>query len=70
MARGMLKVNRVRKRRIHSIDFNEQERELDRQIEIEDNLSVMVMAFILIGCFIVGIFLGYMLYNIAINGGM
>ena len=70
MARGMLKVNRVRKRRIHNIDFNEQERELDRQIEIEDNLSVMVMAFILIGCFIVGIFLGYMLYNIAINGGM
>ena len=70
MARGMLKVNRFRKRRIHSIDFNEQERELDRQIEIEDNLSVMVMAFILIGCFIVGIFLGYMLYNIAINGGV
>lgn len=70
MARGNIKVNKFRKRRIHSVDLDRQEKELDRQIEIEDNLSILVMALILVGCFIVGISLGYILYNIAINGGV
>lgn len=65
-----IKSNKVRCRKIRIVDIEREEKELDRKIENEDNLSIAVMVFILVLCFAVGIFLGYMLYNIAINGGM
>lgn len=65
VAHGSKKV--VGSRRIHGFDSKSSEQKLDKEIEIEDNLSIMVMIIILIICFLVGISLGYMLYRIAIN---
>lgn len=47
--------------------LNNKEEQLDKEIAKEDNLSITLMVIILVVCFIVGIFLGYMLYRIAIN---
>ena len=42
------------------------ETKADREIEQSDNISVVMMVLIIIICFIVGIALGYVLYNISI----
>lgn len=58
---------KVKARKIKMTYTDKEEKELDKAIENEDNLSITVMIIILILCFIVGIFLGYVLYRIAIN---
>lgn len=43
------------------------ETKADREIEQSDNISVLMMFVVIIICFIVGIVLGYVLYNISIT---
>lgn len=62
-------IRKVRSRRLNVKDLNQDEVRLDREIENEDNLSITIMILILVLCFVVGIFLGYMLYRLAMNGG-
>ena len=41
----------------------------DKEIDKVDDASVVLMTFIVILCFVVGIGIGYLLYIMAINGG-
>ncbi len=43
------------------------ETKADREIEQSDNMSVVMMILIIVICFIVGIAIGYVLYNISID---
>lgn len=61
------KFHKIGTRRIRKLGVSREEKKLDREIEGQDNLSIMVMIIILVLCFIVGIMLGYMLYRIAMN---
>lgn len=45
------------------------ETKADREIEQSDNFSVAMMFIIIIICFVLGIAIGYILYNIAISSG-
>ena len=47
-----------------------EEKKLDEGIQKDDNMSIGLIILILVLCFVVGISLGYLLYNIALNGGM
>ena len=40
---------------------------LNDEIEIEENLSIGIIVFILFVCFVLGICVGYLLYRVAIN---
>ena len=44
-----------------------EEEQLDKEINVMDNLSVGFMILILIGCLILGVGLGYVLYRFAMN---
>lgn len=43
------------------------ETKADKEIEQSDNISILMMVVVIIICFIVGIALGYVLYNISIS---
>lgn len=58
---------KIRTHKIRKLVVSSEEQELDKVIENEDNISVTVMVIILVFCFVVGICLGYVLYQIAIN---
>lgn len=58
---------RTKPRKIRMSFTAKEEKIMDKQMEVEDNLSVAVMAIILVLCFVVGISLGYILYKIAID---
>lgn len=47
-----------------------EEKKMDKEIEVSDNMSMGVIVLILVICFVVGIALGYFLYKIAINGAL
>ena len=47
-----------------------EEKKLDEGIQKDDNMSIGLIILILVLCFVVGISLGYLLYKIALNGGM
>ena len=68
------KYSKVRKRKIkpfilndNEVDLDIVEKQLDKEIEAEDNLSIGVMILILIGCLALGVSVGYLLYRLAIN---
>ena len=68
------KYSKVRKRKIkpfilndNEVDLDIVEKQLDKEIEAEDNLSIGVMILILIGCLALGVGVGYLLYRLAIN---
>ena len=50
-----------------NIASESEDQKLDRQLENDDNMSFAVIILILIVCFVVGIFVGYLLYRVAIN---
>lgn len=54
-------------RQVNEQKVDKTEEKIDREIESEDNLSIAVMIAILVGCFVVGTILGYVLYRLAIN---
>ena len=60
---------KIRKKEFEDIYFNEsiEEEKLDKEINAMDNLSVGVMILILIGCLVLGVSLGYILYRLAMN---
>ena len=61
---------KIRKRKIRTseiINNDTEELELDESVVVEDNLSLGLMIFILVVCVLVGVFLGYFLYRLAIN---
>ena len=49
------------------VDSSVEEEKLDREKLAEDNLSVGLMIVILIGCMILAVSLGYILYRLAMN---
>lgn len=59
---------RIKTRKIHIMDQSFKEKKIDKMVEYEDNMSIVVMIVILMVCFILGISLGYYLYKIAIAG--
>lgn len=67
MKKSGVKPVKIKTRKIRNVDFNREELKNDKRIENEENLSVAIMILILVICFAVGIFLGYLLYNLAIN---
>lgn len=58
---------RIKPKKIKMSFTNKEEKQIDHQMETEENISIVVMLLILVVCFILGITLGYMLYRIAIN---
>lgn len=62
------KRNKIRVKRISMSLTKNEEQEIDKAIEKNDKMSIMVIIVILVLCFVVGISLGWILYNIAING--
>ena len=62
-----LKVQKIKTHKIRKLIGNSEEQALDKVIENEDNISITVMFIILRVCFVVGMCLGYVLYQIAIN---
>ncbi len=44
-----------------------EDEKIDRELEVEDNMSIATMLLILIICFVVGIVVGYLLYRLAID---
>ena len=59
--------SKIRGKKINEKVWNEREEIIDSELENEENMSIAVILFILLVCFIVGIVLGYLLYHIAIN---
>ena len=43
------------------------ETKVDKELEKTDNFSVVMMIVVIATCFVVGIVLGYILYNLALN---
>ena len=62
------KRNKIRVKRISMSLTKNEEQEIDKAMEKNDKMSIMVIVVILVLCFVVGISLGWILYNIAING--
>ncbi len=60
------KAKKIHTRKLH-LGQDVAEKKLDKEIQNEDNLSISLMVLILIGCFVIGIILGYMLYRLAID---
>lgn len=58
---------KVRTRKLRKISDEMREDSLDRTITREDNFSIGLMIAILVGCFVVGIAVGYILYKLAID---
>lgn len=61
---------KIKTRKIRMSLTKAEEKKMDKVIEQEDNISILVMVFILCVCFVIGISLGYLLYRIAINGAI
>jgi len=61
---------KIRTRKVRMSLTKAEEKKLDNEIERDDNMSIVVMILILVFCFVVGISLGYLLYRIAITGGL
>ena len=43
------------------------ETKVDKELEKSDNISVVMMVIVIAACFVIGIALGYILYNLALN---
>ena len=63
-------IKKVRTKKIRMSLSKTEEQKLDKDMEREDKMSVMVIVMILGLCFIVGISLGYVLYRIALTGAI
>lgn len=61
---------KVGSRKIRMSLTKSEERKMDKEIAVSDNMSMGVIVLILAVCFVVGITLGYFLYKIAINGAL
>ncbi len=58
---------KIKGKKIKEKVINEREKVTDNELENEETMSIAVILFILIVCFVIGIVLGYLLYHIAIN---
>ena len=58
---------KIKGKKIKGKVIDEREKVTDNELENEETMSIAVILFILIVCFVVGIVLGYLLYHIAIN---
>lgn len=61
---------KVKSKRIRMSFSKAEEQKMDKEMEREENISIMVIVGILAVCFIIGIALGYFLYELALNGGI
>lgn len=61
---------KVNARKVRMSLTKAEEKKIDKEMEQDENMSIAVMVFVLLFCFIVGISLGYLLYKIAINGAL
>ena len=58
---------RIKTRKLRQFSNELHDDSLDVMITREDNFSIGLMIAILVGCFVVGIAVGYFLYKLAIN---
>lgn len=58
---------KIRGKKINERVMEECSEVTDNELETEETISLAVILFILLICFVVGIILGYLLYHIAIN---
>lgn len=58
---------KIKGKKIKEKVIDEKEKVTDNELENEETMSIAVILFILIVCFVIGIVLGYLLYHIAIN---
>ena len=58
---------KIKGKKIKKKVIDEKEKVTDNELENEETMSIAVIIFILIVCFVIGIVLGYLLYHIAIN---
>ena len=58
---------KIKGKKIKEKVIDEREKVTDNELENEETMSIAVILFILIVCFVIGIVLGYLLYHIAIN---
>ena len=58
---------KIKGKKIKEKVIDEKEKVTDNELENEETMSIVVILFILIVCFVIGIVLGYLLYHIAIN---
>ncbi len=58
---------KIKGKKIKKKVIDEKEKVTDNELENEETMSIAVILFILIVCFVIGIVLGYLLYHIAIN---
>lgn len=58
---------KIKGKKIKEKVIDEKEKVIDNELENEETMSIAVILFILIVCFVIGIVLGYLLYHIAIN---
>lgn len=61
---------KVKTRKIRMSLSKAEEQKLDKAMEKEEKMSIMLIVIILALCFIVGISLGYILYRIALTGAI
>ncbi|MBQ8681495.1 MAG: hypothetical protein IJ509_01105 [Bacilli bacterium] len=61
---------KVKPKKIRMSFSKAEEQKMDKEFEKEENISIMVIVGVLAVCFIVGIVLGYFLYELALNGGI
>lgn len=64
------KPKKVRAKKVRMSMSKTEEKRLEKGMQQDDNMSIGLMVLILVVCFVVGITLGYLLYRIALNGGM
>lgn len=64
---GAKERKKIKSRKIRMSFSVKEEKQMDKQMETFEKVSITVMVFILVLCFIVGVSLGYVLYRIAIN---
>lgn len=66
----VMKPKKVRAKKVRMSMSKAEEKRLEKGMQQDDNMSIGLMVLILVVCFVVGITLGYLLYRIALNGGM
>ena len=62
------KKKRIKAKKIRMSMTKAEEKMLDKNLEIENNVSTIFVAVVLVISFVVGISLGYILYKIALTG--
>lgn len=61
---------KIKPKKIRMSMTKAEEKKLDKELEMDNNISTAFLLAILVLCFVAGIFLGYVLYKIALFGAV